>query len=56
MHAVGSPAGEQFPGYGRLVHSTQVVVEIDVAILESHRMMDTPRNVDQLVAQRLQQR
>ena len=36
-------------------HAAQVVIEIDFAVFLPHRMMQLPGNVNELVAQRLQQ-
>ncbi len=43
------------PAGSRYVHSPEVVVKVDIALLEPHRVMQPPRDVDELVAQRLQQ-
>ena len=40
---------------GGHLHSPQVVIQVDLAILQPHRMVQSPRNVDELVAQRVQQ-
>src|SRR5581483_5786905 len=36
-------------------HPPQVIVQVDLAILLPHRVMQTPRDVNKLVAQRFQQ-
>ena len=41
-------------GRGNL-HTAQVVVEVDWAVLQPHRMVQSSRNVDELVAQRVEQ-
>src|ERR1700748_848209 len=47
---LSSPAG------CRYVDSPKVVVKVDVAILEPHRVMQPPGSVDKLVTQRVEQR
>src|SRR6202012_24018 len=44
------PAGSWY------VDSPEVVLKVDVAILEPHRVMQPPGSVDKLVAQRVEQR
>src|ERR1700758_4592009 len=36
------------------LHSPQMVVEINLAVLQPHRVMQSPWDVDELVAQRIQ--
>jgi len=40
---------------GGHLNSPQMVVEVDVGVLQPHRVMQSPWNVDELVAQRIQQ-
>src|SRR5271155_244766 len=43
------------PAGSRYFHSVQVIVKVNVAVLQPHRVMQPPRNVDKLVAQRIEQ-
>ncbi len=39
---------------GAHLYPPQVVVEVNLAVFQPHRVMQSPRNVDELVAQRIQ--
>ena len=39
----------------RHLHPPQVVIQVDLAVLQPHRMVQPPGDVDELVAQRFQQ-
>jgi hypothetical protein len=43
------------PAGRRHLHPPQVVVQVDVAVLQPHRMVQAPRDINELVAQRVQQ-